>query len=315
MEIDSFPVTHPETAWLTTLVAPALTAAAVLAVALLLRGRLALLLALLQARRAARRLPAGTHPDPALIWAPQPAPPEQLLNLALLVAFVIAVGLALIAPPALALLLGAPLAAATVWALLTLAEQRYVARLDRDLTAAVGRLSALLKASSGLRPALERVIADMQEGPLRAEWSFLLTHQGAPLSGGGIATPQQVIIALAAQSPSRRHATFLNHLGASAGQPQDVLARRCEAAYEALQTSDRRRDEIRTELAQVRYSGMAVGLAGAVMALYLAWSQWERVLIAYRSPAGPFVGVIVLGALALPIVGGALLARVDDSDY
>lgn len=309
------PITHPETAWLALAVAPALTAAALLVVGLLLRGRLALLLAQLQASRAARRLPGGARPDPALVWTPQTIAPERLVALCLALATAVAVTLSLAAPPFLAILLGTPLTALGAWGLIVAAERRYVARLDRDLTAAVGRLSALLKASAGLRPALERVVADMPDGPLRAEWALLIVRQGVPLAGGGIATPQQVLAALADQTPSRRHATLLNHLAAAAGQPQDVIARRCEAAYEALQASDRRRDEAVTELAQVRYSGVAVGLAGVGMAAYLAWSQWERVALAYSSPLGAIVGLLVVVALTMPIAGGVLLARVDDTDY
>jgi hypothetical protein len=311
----TLPITHPETAWLALAVAPALTAAALLVAGLLLRGRLALLLAQLQARRAARRLPAGARPDPALVWAPETIAPERLAAFCLGVATVVAVALSLAVAPFLAVLLGAPLTALGAWGLIVAAEQRYVARLDRDLTASVGRLSALLKASAGLRPALERVVADMPAGPLRAEWALLIVRQGVPLVAGGIATPQQVIAALADQTPSRRHATLLNHLAAAAGQPQDVIARRCEAAYAALQASDRRRDEAATELAQVRYSGVAVGLAGVGMAVYLTWSQWERVVLAYSSPLGAVVGLLVLAALTMPIAGGVLLARVDDTDY
>jgi Flp pilus assembly protein TadB len=309
------PITHPETAWLALAVAPALTAAGLLVAGLLLRGRLALLLAVLQARRAARRLPAGALPDPALVWSPATVAPERLVAICLGVAVAVSAALALTLAPAVAVLAGAPATALVAWALLALAERHYVARLDRDLTAAVGRLSALLRASTGLRPALERVLAGMPEGPLRDEWAFLLTRQGAPLAGGGIATPAQVFVALAEQTPSRRHAVLLNHLAAAVGQPQDVVASRCESAYGALQSSDRRRDEAATELAQVRYSGIAVGLAGVGMAAYLGWSQWERVVAAYSSPLGAIAGVFVVGALALPIAGGLLLARVDDTDY
>lgn len=309
------PTTHPETAWLALGVVPALTPAALIVAGLLLRGRLALLLATLQARRAARRLPPGPRPDPALVWAPTTVEPERLVAVALGAAAAAALALSLLAPPALAALAAGPLAALVAWALLAAAERRYVVLLERDLTAAVGRLGALLRAGSGLRPALERVLAGQAEGPLRSEWAFLLTRQGAPLAGGGIATPQQLFVALAGQTPSARHAVFLNHMAASVGQPQEVVARRCEAAYEALQASERRRDEAATELAQVRYSGIAVGLAGVGMAAYLVWSQWERVVEAYSSPIGAAVGAVVACALALPIAGGLLLARVDDADY
>lgn len=309
------PTTHPETAWLALAVAPALTAAGVLVLGLLIRGRLALLLAALQARRVARRTPAGARPDPALVWLPATVVPERLVALCLGVAVVTSATLTLAVTPSLAALMGAPVTACIAWTLLTLAEHRYVALLDRDLTAAVGRLSALLRASNGLRPAIERVLSGLPTGPLRDEWTFLLTRQGTPLAGDGIATPGQVFTALADQTPSRRHAVLLNHLAAAVGQPQDVVASRCEAAYSALQASNRRRDEAATELAQVRYSGIAVGLAGVTMAVYLAWSQWERVVIAYSSTLGAVIGVLVVGALTLPIAGGLLLARVDDADY
>ena len=99
-----------------------------------------------------------------------------------------------------------------------------------------------------------------------------------------------------------------------AGHAVSTTANGAEA-YAALQRSDRRRDEAVTELAQMRYSGVAVGLAGVAMAAYLAWSQWERVALAYSTPLGVVVGLVVLAALCLPIVGDLLLARVDDSDY
>lgn len=311
-------LTHPETAWLAAIVAPALVAAACLGFALLLRGRLALLLAMMQARRSARplaALPPALRPDPALVWAPQTIEPARLLLACAGVMAGLAGALCLLAPAFLAVALAAPAAALLIRGLLRAAERRYIARLDRDLTAAVGRLSALLRSGSGFRVALERLVADMPEGPLRDEWGYLLARQGAPLAVGGIATPQQVVAALAAQTPSARHGALLDHLSVAVGQPQDVLSRRCAAAYAALQASDRRREEAVTELAQMRYSGVAVGLAGAVMAAYLLWSQWERVVLAYGSPLGAIVGPLVLLALLLPIAGGVLLSQVEDIDY
>lgn len=312
------PLTHPETAWLLHAVTPALALIILLIAGLLVRPHLALAVArgrVRRARRAAGGLPADDRPDPALLWAPELAGPGRVVTAGLAAALALAVGLSLIAPLWLALALGAPLAALAVWLLEAHAAARSTAALERELTGAVGRLGALLRAGTGLRPALERVVADLPAGPLRDEWGYLLTRQGVPLEGGGIATPQQVVAALADQTPSRRHAGFLNHLGASVGQPQEVLARRCEAAYAALQRSDRRRDEAVTELAQMRYSGLAVGLAGVAMASYLCWSQWERVAAAYSTPLGLAVGGVVVASLGLPIAGGLLLARVEDSDY
>lgn len=311
-------LTHPETAWLLHAVTPALTLVMLLVTALLARPRLTYLVAEARTRRARSALaalPAVERPDPALLWAPEPIAAGRLATAGLAIALALAFCLSLLAPLVLALALGAPLAALCIWVLGSVAAARYTAALERDLTAVVGRLGALLRAGTGLRPAIERVVADMPAGPLRSEWSFLTTRLGVPLSGGGIATAQQVVAALADQTPSRRHAALLNHLGASVGQPQEVLARRCEAAYAALQRSDRRRDEAVTELAQMRYSGMAVGLAGVTMAAYLTWSQWERVLLAYSTPLGVVVGVVVVIALGLPVAGGLLLARVEDSDY
>ncbi|RRR67112.1 MAG: hypothetical protein EI684_19495 [Candidatus Viridilinea halotolerans] len=311
-------LTHPETAWLIYAVMPALAMLSLLVITLLLRPRLAMLITLVrtrQAHQALQHIPTADRPDPALCWTPESIPAAQLAGWGLAFATIIAGILVFLAPLGLALLLGAPLAALATWLISLHAHNRYINDLNRDLTGAVGRLGALLRAGSGLRPALERICADVPTGPLRDEWGYLLTRQGMPLSGGGIATPQQVVLALADQTPSQRHATFLNHLGASVGQPQEVLAKRCEAAYSALQLSERRRDEAQTELAQMRYSGVAVGLAGLFMASYLVWTQWDRVIFAYSSSLGSIVGVIVVIALALPIVGGMLLAQVEDSDY
>lgn len=308
--------THPATAWLIGATPPALMSAALLTAFALLRGRLALAIAMIQARRAAaRRRVAPGRIDPALIWAPATIDPGQAVAICAVGVAALSAGLSLIAPTLLALALAAPLAAGLIWAMLAAAEARYMAAINRDLTAAVGRLSAMLKSGSGFRSAVERVATDLPAGPLRDEWGYLLTRQGASLAAGGIATPQQVVAALAAQTPSARQATLLSHLSVAVGQPQDVLARRCEAAYAAIQASERRREEAVTELAQMRYSGVAVGLAGITMAAYLAATQWERAIAAYSTPLGAIVGAVVAAALALPIVGGFLLARADDVDY
>lgn len=311
-------LTHPETAWLIYTVMPALAILSFMIITLLLRPRIAMLIVMARTRQAHQTLqhiPAAERPDPALLWAPETIPAAKLAGWGLGLAALIAGILVMLAPLGLALILGAPLAALAIWVISVDARNRYINALERDLTGAVGRLGALLRAGTGMRPALERICADIPAGPLREEWHFLLTRQGMPLSGGGIATPQQVVLALADQTPSQRHATFLNHLGASVGQPQEVLAKRCEAAYSALQLSERRRDEAQTELAQMRYSGIAIGLAGIFMATYLIWTQWDRFIFAYSSSLGAIVGTIVVIALALPIVGGTLLAQVEDSDY
>jgi len=201
-------------------------------------------------------------------------------------------------------------------ALLFVARGRYVTALERDLTPTIGRLSALLRSGNSLRPSLIKLLTEMPPGPIHAEWSFIVDRIGTPLiNQDGIATPAQVVEALAVQTPSRRHATFLNHLTVAVGQSQDLLITRVTAAYDAIQVSDRRREEALTELSQMRYSGLAVGFAGIGLAAYLSWSQWDQVVIAYGSPEGMLFGLLVVTALALPIVGGALLSRAEDVDY
>ena len=314
-------VTHPQTAWLITAVPIALSVAATLIVVVLLRARLIAALTGVAIRRAAVRratLPTMLVPDEALIFNPPSVPPGRLLAICVAVALLLFLVGALVLPMFVALMLAGPLTALLVWVMVQYYEGRYVARLDRDLTAAMGRLSAALKGGNSYRQALDRLLSDMPAGPLREEWRFLIDRQGTPLlnvTGGGIATAQQVAAALAVQTPSPRHATMLNHLAVAVGQPQDVLAARVTAAYSALQASERRREEAVTELAQMRYSGMAVGLAGMVMALYLAVTQWDRVIVAYSGVLGAVVGSVVMSALLLPIIGGLLLARADDVDY
>lgn len=314
------PITGPETAWLINAVPVALTIAALLLIVFVLRERLKQAVVAATIRRSAHRrrdLPAPLIPDTALLWTPPSLPPATMLGISAGASITLLLVLSIRwASVFIALVLAAPLTAGLVLILMRVFEARYAHRLDRDLTGAVARLSALLRSGNSFRPALVKLLADLPPGPLQSEWQFLIDRQGVPLAGSdGIATAQQVAAALAVQTPSRRHATFLNHLAVTVGQPQDVLVTRVSAAYEALQASDRRREEAVTELAQMRYSGIAVGLAGLVMALYLIWTQWERVVIAYRSPLGTVVGGLVGASLVLPVVGGMLLARADDIDY
>jgi hypothetical protein len=162
---------------------------------------------------------------------------------------------------------------------------------------------------------LERVIADMPTGPLRAEWSFILGRLGTPLANHSLATAGQVVAALAAQTPSARHATFLGHLEVALDQTHDVLTRRVMAAYSALQAAEQRRSQAATELAQMRYSGLAISLAGLGMAIYLVFTQQERFLAAYQGAPGLIAGAVVVSALIAPLIGGMLLARAEELDY
>src|SRR5262245_5899378 len=250
-----------------------------------------------------------------LLWTPPITTEGRLLAFCLVSVLVVLVVLSKIVPLFVAMILAGPATALLMWLLLWIQEQKYVGALDRALPAAVGRLGAQLRSGSGIQPALEKVVADMATGPLKAEWMYIIAHFGTPLVGGALATPQQVAAALASQTPSRRHAAFLGHMEVALGQTHDVLIRRVQAAYTALHAAEQRRSQASTELSQMRYSGMAIGGAGLFMACYLALTQWERVVKAYTGPLGLIAGCIVGAVLIAPFIGGFLLSQAEDLDY
>ena len=306
-------VTHATTAWIAYATPIALTMVALLALTLILRTRLSKALTVTMARL---MMPKPGFPvEAALLWAPPVATEGQLLAISMSSAFAVIVALLKLMPMFVALLAAAPLTLAFMYLTYRLLEQRYRTRLDKELVAAVGRLGAQLRSGQGITGALNKVVTDLPDGPLKAEWAFMLDRMGVPLTGGALATPPQVVAALAAQTLSPRHSGFLQHLEVALTQTHDVLNRRVDAAYTALQYSERRASEANTELAQMRYSGMAVGGAGLFMAVYLGLSQWERVKVAYSGPLGMIVGFIVALALSGPFVAGIFLSRSDDMDY
>jgi len=307
------PLTHPETAWIALAVPLCLTVAAVLGMSLLLRGKLRLALHMTLQRRAAKH--RADTVDPALLWTPPIATESQLVTICLMGVLLVLVVLSRWLPLFVAIVLAGPMTALLIWGLLWWKEQQYRARLDRGLAAAVGRLGAQLRSGSGFPTALAKVVADLPAGPLTAEWIFLSHRIGVPLTGGKLATAAQATAALAAQTSSPRHATFLGHLEVALNQTHDVLITRVDAAYRALHAAEQRRSAAATELAQMRYSGIAIGLAGIGMAAYLACTQWQRFQAAYTGPLGIIAGPIVGMVLVAPIVGGLLLARADDVDY
>lgn len=196
------------------------------------------------------------------------------------------------------------------------AEQRYRARLDAQLGAAVARLSALLGSGQGFQPALDRVLRDLDPAtPLAQEWRWIAAHLGVPLVDGTLATAVRVVAALRDQTPSARHRALLDHLTIALDQTHDILTRRIAAAAQAIHAADRRASAAAAELAYMRYLGIAVGGAGLVMALYLAVTQWARMQVAYEGTLGLLIGGVVLTALLSPIVGGVLLSRTTDLDY
>ncbi len=253
--------------------------------------------------------------DPALVFIAPIVTAQQLLLYAVLTLCGLLVLLWYLVPMYLVLVV-APVATVIVMrALLWIAERRYIARLDQALPATVGRYAAMLANGSGFQHVLEKILADLPDGPLKAEWAWLQQRMGAVLQGGGPATPQVVVKALLEQTLSRRHRALLDHLAIALGQTHDILTKRMQAAAKAMHDADRRQSAAATELAQMKYSGFAVGLAGVFMAAYLGLTQWDRFVIAYGNPVGVFAGLIVGAALLAPLVAGVLLARAEETDY
>ncbi len=306
-------VTYPETAWLVNAVPVMFTIAVILILTLLLRGSLLRTLHMLLARYLARgrEKPIGD----ALQFVPPIVTGTELLRLSTLSAIGILLVLQLIGPLFMAVVLTGPATSLVIAGLLSLAEARYRNQLDEALPEAVNRLAAQLAAGNGFQQALEGVTSDLPHGPLRTEWLWILDRLGTPLSGGRLATVTDVVAALVVQTPSKRHHALLSHLEVALDQTHDVLLKRVLAAGEALHAAARRKSAAVTELAQMKYSGIAVGLAGVVMALYLLLTQWERMAVAYRGDIGLIVGGVVLLALLAPLIGGVLLARIEDVDY
>jgi Flp pilus assembly protein TadB len=249
------------------------------------------------------------------VFVPELLSTEQFLLASGAALLVVWLPLWLIMPMLLALLLSPIALVIVIWLVLKFAEQRYVSNLDSALASTVARMSALLANGSGFQPVLRRIVDDLPAGPLRQEWSFIVERLGMPVGEGGLATPQMVVNALRFQTPSHRHSALLEHLSVALGQTHDILVARMQAAAQSLHDADRRRSAAVTELAQMRYSGFAVGLAGMFMAVYLFTSQQERFWTAYKGTLGMIAGTIVLSALVAPLIGGVLLSRSDDLDY
>lgn len=306
-------LTHHDTAWLATAVPLFMTVGIILLFSVLWQGRLRTMITAVLVQRAAGKQRGAV--DPALVWAPPIASETRLLAICVITLTAMVVGLSTMAPLFVAVILAGPVAAIAIWALLWLLEQQYRSKLDSALPAAVGRLEAQLRGGSGLQTALQRVLVDMPGGPLRAEWSFIVAKLGTPLYSHTLATPANVVEALLVQTPSPRHATFLGHLEMALEQPHSAMVQRVRAAYIALQAAEQRRSTANTELSQMRYSGIAISLAGLTMALYLLLTQQQRFAVAYQGLLGTLVGAVVVAALLAPFVGGYFLSQAEDLDY
>lgn len=254
--------------------------------------------------------------DAALVYLPELIAPARLLGLSAALVVVLGSVLWALAGAWLALLVAPVVFFLGIWLLLRSAELRYVRDLGAQLGAATARLSALLGSGQGFQPALDRVLADLPPtSPLAQEWGWIISRLGVPLADGTLATAARVVVALREQTPSARHRALLEHLAIALEQTHDILTRRVQAAAQAIHAADRRASAASAELAQMRYSGIAVGLAGWFMAGYLVLTQFDRVRVAYAGTLGLLIGSVVLLALLSPIVGGVLLSRTTDLDY
>ena len=306
--------THPDSApWL---VAVPLFLTLVVVLSCVLFGRRTLLpLAQRIVLNYVQRKRGAAEVDPALIFTPPIITPTQFLAYGLISLCVIWAGLWFITPMFIALLAAPVATVGLLRLLLWTAERRYIAQLNHALPATVGRMSALLANAGGFQTVLDDLLRDMPASPLKAEWSFILDRLNMPLIGGGPATARVIVEALRAQTPSARHRTLLDHLAIALGATHDVLTLRMKAAAGALYAAEQRQSAAQTQLAQMKYSGIAIGLAGIVLTVYLILTQWERVSAAYGSSVGVFVAPIIAAALATPIVGGVLLSQTEDVDY
>jgi hypothetical protein len=311
--ITSTSVTHAETAWLVDVVPLAMVAALVLLFTLLLQGRLRTALHSYLLRRFNRA--ANEQLQPALLYHPPIIGAGQLLLICLCAVLLVLLVLARLGPLFVAALLAGPVTALLIWLFLWLKEQSYISALDGSLPAAVGRLEAQLRSGSGIQAAIEKVLLDLPPSPLRSEWAWFIEHLGVPLGARTLATAPVVCSALLAQTPSRRHASFLAHLETALDQPHSALVRRMGAAAEALQAAQRRRSTAVTALAQMRNSGVVLFLAALTISIYLIAVQRERVVRAFEGDLGFVIGLIFVAAITAPLVAGHLLARVDDLDY
>ncbi len=266
-----------------------------------------------------RFLDSSVEADPALVRDAlhhlQPVTSLRFLVTAIVITTSIAsLGFGFLAPLWAALLSSIGMAALLMMIAVRIAWTRYITKLDRQLTQAVGMLSAEVSQSKSLSLAI-RDIAYRMESPLRDEWLWMFERQSSRMSNQRSAPIRDTFLAMAHVTPSDRHRWFLLHMAAVFGLTQEAQAQRCRAAHDAMLTVAMQRDQIATELAQIRYSGIAVGAAGVFLTVYLAVTQWERFIRAYGSPIGIMAGVIIALAIVAPALAGFWLSRVEDLDY
>jgi len=309
------PTTHAETAWVLTLPSSAIAGIALLLIALVFvsqTGRIAQMLFRLRRQRAPVALI-----DPALVYRFQPIS-EAMLSLVLLAGALVGAALSLLVSGnnlALAMIASAGFALTPAIVAVFIGERRYVQRLDDAMVSAIGRLITQMRAGNGFQIAFASVTSELDPGPLKEEWQWIIDHIGVRLEDRTMAMASDVCLALAAQTPSSRHAAFLLLLESALRQSFSEQVARISAAYAALTEGIRRTSMLKAELSQMRNSGIALFLINVFMTGYMAVAQFDRFVTAYTSPFGPFAAVILTTFTFSPLIAGFLLSRFDDVVY
>lgn len=306
-------LTHAETAWTVNLPIVAVVAIASIMAYALAMTRMGIVGArILDWHRSITKRRPGAPIE--LIYRPDIMPPHVLTAMSLIAMIIGAAIGSLIGSIAVSLAAAAILTGLTIAASIAIAEQRYIQRLESALPQQVGRLAVQMRAGQGFNVALETVVADLSDGPLKREWRWVLDTIGSPTSSG-LATDSHVCGALARQTPSRRHAAFMVHLEAALRAAHQERTRMIEAAYDSMMKSQQRMSLISAELAQMRNSGVVLFLANIVIIGYLAVVQTSRFVAAYASEFGIIVGPLIAAVMLAPLIGGHVLSRFDDVMY
>lgn len=305
--------THAETAWTVNLPVVAVVAIGILVISALASTQYGRIVAqILDWRRmvGARRRVVEAE----LVYHPDDVNPATLTMAAVSAMMLGAAVGALFANVVIAVAAAVALTGIVVIGVLFLSERRYVQRLEATLTQTVGRLATQMRSGQGFTVALDTIIVDLDEGPLKREWTWIIRTIGTPTSRG-LANESVVCDALARQTPSRQHAAFLLHLAAALQASHQERTRMIEAAYQGMVSAQQRTSMLKAELSQMRNSGVVLFLANAVILVYLGVVQTGRLITAYTSPYGVVVGPILALIVLAPLIGGWLLSQYDDVQY
>lgn len=305
--------THSETAWVLSLPLLGVLMSGLLVTSALMVTRAGAIVALASGLR--RRIQQRQTAISGLVYVPETMPPA-LTATTVLIGITVGAVIGLFSNNLLA-----SVGLAIVGALMIpvavsfLAEQRYRADIDRQLTPAVGRLATLMRTGIAFPQALNQVVAAMSPGALRQEWQWMVQSFGRPTDAGTPALPPVVCESLAAQTLSPNHAAFLLHVGNALTSTHSEQVNRIETAYRAMIEQQRRASRMAAELAQMRNTGIVLFLANVIIVSYLFLVQRDRFITAYTSEFGILVAPIVFGAMVAPLIGGFLLGRADDLVY